>query len=1684
MSPRRFVGRTALTLLLVALGPAWAFATFPDFAAPISHLAGTAPRAVVRADLNADGRPDLAVANFSSNTISILLGTGGGGFQTAVNYAGGGTPTALAAADLNGDGKLDLAVANSALNTVSVLLGNGDGTFGAPNSYAAGSSPQSVAIGNLNGDSKLDLAVANGGDSTVSILAGNGDGTFGAAANFTIGASPSSVAIADVNGDSRPDVAVANAGSGSVSILIANGTGSFLAAVSYGVGTSPASVAIGDVNADSIPDLAVANSGSDNVSILIGAADGSFAAAVNYAAGGSPKAVVIGDLNADGKPDLAVANSTTGNVSTLRGNGDGTFQAAIDYGVGKTPFSLVIGDVNGDGRVDLSVALNGSNNVSILRGNADFTFKAILQSGAGTTPSAVAGNDFNGDGKSDLAVANSGSNNVSILIGNGNGTFAAPVNYTVGTSPKSVAIGDFNGDAKLDLAVANSGSNNVSILLGNGDGTFGAATNFAAGTSPSAVAVGDFNANGSVDLAVANSGSANVSILLGNGNGTFAAAVNNAAGTTPSAVAIADFNADARLDLAVANSGSNNVSILLGNGNGTFAAAVNNAVGTAPSSVAIADVDADGKRDLVVANRSSANVSILRGNGNGTFVAAVNYTVNKFPQFVAVADVDADGKLDLAVANQGFNTVSILTGNGDATFGAQFDFSVPDAPSGLVFRDFNVDGSNDLAVATASGSVAILLNTPAPDLSVTVSHVGNFRQGQSGATYTITVTNQSTVATSGTVTLTDQLGGLGQATGLSGGGWTCTLGTLTCTRSDALAGGSSYPAVTVTVKVFGDAPASITNTARVSGGEVNGGNDTATDATTVTPMPDLLVTKSHSGNFSQGQTGATYTLTVFNVGGGATTDTVVVTDSLPAGLTATAMSGSGWSCTLDSRTCQRSDPLSAGATYAPITVTVSVAGNAPATVTNTAIVSAGGELNVDNDRASDPTTVTQVSDLTLTKTHTGNFTRGQTGATYTLTVSNVGAGSASGTVTLTDTLPSGLTATDLSGSGWSCALASVSCTRSDALAPGASYPAVTLTVTVAGNAPATVTNTASVSGGADGAPANNDASDPTTVTPGGTAPAITTQPESRTITEGQSTSFSVAAGGTPAPAFQWQVSTDGGSTFTNLADGSPYSGTATATLTIATPPVSLNGARYRAVATNASGSATSAAATLTVNRVPATMALDLTSLNFSAMSDGTAFVAQTAAQQVRLTQSGFGPVTWTATSSQPWLTVSPASGSGSATLTIGTRFVANLPANSTGTVTITLTGSTNTVGPITVTLRVLSAADATAPVGAFETPIDQSTGVTGSIAVTGWALDDIEVTELQIWRDPHPSDPRGAIFAGPAPQGGKVFIGFASFVPGARPDVQSLYPAAPLNSRAGWGYLLLTRGLVWDGKGAFRLYAIAKDRDGHTVQIGAKTITIDNSTATKPFGAIDTPAQGGTASGMYPNTGWVLTPNAGATIPATGVQVTIDGAFLPGVPSMSDRSDITAGFPGFNTSGAGRGLFVDTTQFANGPHVIGWMVTDSTGKADGVGSRFFTISNGALRVATGEVAAARSVDVERLPPSDARVTGRRGFDRMATFDNLRTGTDGTPSLQAEALDRIEVRLDEGTTDTYAGYLRVGDRLTPLPIGSHVSGSTFTWQAGPAFLGGYDLVFVRERDGTAVARQELRITIVPQGTLGR
>jgi hypothetical protein len=228
-----------------------------------------------------------------------------------------GAPIAVAVGDFNGDGKPDLAVANLSGNTVSILLGNGDGSFQTPAAYRVEGAPIAVAVGDFNGDGKPDLVVSTSGGDSVAVLRGQGDGTFQPAGMYGVGSGPGAVVVGDFNGDGKADIAVENFATHDVSVLLGRGDGTFAAAVSYGAGLSPGGLAAGDFNGDGVLDLAVANHNSHNVSILLGRGDGTFRPAEQYALGWMPAGVAVGDFNGDGRLDLAVVNHLSHTVSVL-----------------------------------------------------------------------------------------------------------------------------------------------------------------------------------------------------------------------------------------------------------------------------------------------------------------------------------------------------------------------------------------------------------------------------------------------------------------------------------------------------------------------------------------------------------------------------------------------------------------------------------------------------------------------------------------------------------------------------------------------------------------------------------------------------------------------------------------------------------------------------------------------------------------------------------------------------------------------------------------------------------------------------------------------------------------------------------------------------------------------------------------------------------------------------------------------------------------------------------------------------------------------------------------------------------------------------------------------------------------------------------------------------------------------
>jgi hypothetical protein len=487
---------------------------------------------------------------------------------------------------------------------------------------------------------------------------------------------------------------------------------------------------------------------------------------------------------------------------------------------------------------------------------------------------------------------------------------------------------------------------------------------------------------------------------------------------------------------------------------------------------------------------------------------------------------------------------------------------------------------------------------------------------------------------------------------------------------------------------------------------------------------------------------------------------------------------------------------------------------------------------------------------------------------------------------------------------------------------------------------------------------------------------------------------------------------------------------------------------------------------------PVDMSLSRTSFYFGADTSG----RNSGDQTFFIRKSGQGTLRWSVTDDSTWLNCSPASGIDDGQVTVSVNSAGLAPGTYYG--RIILDGITVSTTPqeVPVTLAVYQAGTTGVPFGSFDTPLQNAT-VSGSVPVTGWALDDVGVKDIKIYRE------AGATLA---------YIGKAVFVEGARPDVEQTYSLLPNNSRAGWGYMMLTNFLPNGGNGSFVLHAIAEDEDGHSVSLGTRTIICDNAHAVKPFGAIDTPEQGGVVSGKeYINFGWVLTPQPNY-IPYDGstLQVWVDGVPI-GQPVYDNyRKDIAEFFPGYaNSYGAVGYLYLDTTRYDTGVHTIQWTAIDSAANVDGIGSRFFTIVNAEsnsqkMAVQNTTNAATRLFQKQSDTPvkknSPLRIIV--GYEPGNKGKQVFPDKNGDVKVHIAEVQRLEVQLGGGERPGrfYSGFMMVGDKIKPLPIGSYLDSEKgiFYWQPGPGFVGTYRLTFVDGKAGDRSSNINLAVTIAP------
>ena len=412
-----------VTLSKVFLNPpATPLGSKSDFAA------GAAPGDVAVADINHDGRPDLIVANPSSNTLSILInktrkGATSPSFAAPVVISTPVDPHGLAVGDLNSDGLPDIAIACTGSNRLAVLInttasGSTIPTFAVPVTLSPVERPAAVTIADFNNDGKPDIATI--GDPLGA--AGAANGYLAVFMNLTTGGSATASFTSRQKFDPSPDTLV-----------------------------HPADIKAADLDGDGMIDLIVVEQGSDRVVPFLNTTtpatlNAGFTMGTKFVTPDVLSAAAVADFNGDAHPDIAVAATLTGNIDapgqlafglgSLSAQGEFSLTAeSANHPTAGAARDLVVADFDGDGRPDVATVnsnrtLDDSGNivqtqdsisVFINRTNAGAAKIAMavpfaFNSATGLQTEHIATGDFNGDGRPDLVVSNTAGDSVSVFL--------------------------------------------------------------------------------------------------------------------------------------------------------------------------------------------------------------------------------------------------------------------------------------------------------------------------------------------------------------------------------------------------------------------------------------------------------------------------------------------------------------------------------------------------------------------------------------------------------------------------------------------------------------------------------------------------------------------------------------------------------------------------------------------------------------------------------------------------------------------------------------------------------------------------------------------------------------------------------------------------------------------------------------------------------------------------------------------------------------------------------------------------------------------------------------------------------------------------------------------------------------------------------------------------------------------
>lgn len=805
------------------------------FGTALSVHSGIQNSPMVAADFNGDGKLDLALAaqgaSGASDSIVVLTGNGDGTFNepsfTKVQSSSG--DTAMAIGDFNADGIADIALANSSTNTISVFTGNGDGTFIPFQqnfiSYLNETGTLVLGIGDLNGDGRSDVIAGTGSIPVARayIYLTQPTETASASNGITITAAGNHVVDAVYAGDSNyltstsstlnlwgelPVTTTALAitsGGKSVSSVTTGAAVTLTATVTSSAGpVTSGQVNFCNASAAHCTDVHILGSAqltsSGTASWKYVPGPGQYSLRAEFVENG------YGLASSSGAESLSVSPApapvyTDALALTYNGYpGDYSLSATL---LGSGGSAAPSGTVS---FIDTSFSNNVLGSASVSSTTPGFGWAVSQSPALSYSPIAEVSGDFNGDGIPDLAllwgastIPGQGPYSVTVFLGKGNGTFTTgPVTALSNSTYNFVTMQafDVNSDGKLDLVLVGgtySTTSAVLSLLGNGDGSFTPTAvspiynQPITGGDSSALAftIADFNGDGKPDLAVLGGGvyPEGFIVALGKGDGTFSPlGVLYGGNLSLNQIASGDFNGDGIPDIVATNFYyPGNSYVFLGKGDGSFTpvtAPINNTEFN--SQIIVGDFNNDGKTDIAFGSDSAVDVYL--GNGDGTFAEAPGAPFAGAGIDMVAGDFNHDGNVDFAGVDNYNGVIDLLEGNGDGTFSLivttpqVMNFAAPVV--GLTAADFNGDGVPDLAMITTYIDTAqIMLTQTTHTFTTTINNLAPVGAGTHVVDAKYSGDSHYSAATSNTVSLTAGLAPLviSPASGTYTSGQTVTI---------------------------------------------------------------------------------------------------------------------------------------------------------------------------------------------------------------------------------------------------------------------------------------------------------------------------------------------------------------------------------------------------------------------------------------------------------------------------------------------------------------------------------------------------------------------------------------------------------------------------------------------------------------------------------------------------------------------------------------------------------------------------------------------------------------------------------------------------------------------------------------------------------------------------------------------